>query len=140
MVTDVEAGLSPTAGLLGVSEGLVMDKGGMHVVPGTGQVGSALAAHLAGLGVAVRAVSRHRPATMSGGADWRVADITDPEADAGAAQGPLAVYQCVGAPYTRWPELFPPLRLAGAAWRSGERRTSSARAAPGGQLLSRPLG
>jgi hypothetical protein len=32
-----------------------MDKGRLHVVFGTGQVGSALAAHLAGLGVAVRA-------------------------------------------------------------------------------------
>jgi phosphoglycerate dehydrogenase-like enzyme len=33
----------------------------LHIVFGTGQVGNALAAHLAGLGMAVRAVSRHRP-------------------------------------------------------------------------------
>ena len=45
---------------------MVMDKGRLHVVFGTGQVGSALAAH-PGRGVAVRAVSRHRPATPSGG-------------------------------------------------------------------------
>ncbi len=34
----------------------------LHIVFGTGQVGNALAAHLAGLGITVRAVSRHRPA------------------------------------------------------------------------------
>jgi hypothetical protein len=38
----------------------------LHVVFGTGQVGTALAAHLAGLGMAVRAVSRHRPAALAG--------------------------------------------------------------------------
>jgi uncharacterized protein YbjT (DUF2867 family) len=54
----------------------------LHVVFGTGQVGSALAAHLAGLGIAVRAVSRHRPAALAGDADWRAADVTDPEAAA----------------------------------------------------------
>jgi hypothetical protein len=39
----------------------------LHVVFGTGQVENALAAHLAGLGVAVRVVSRHRPGTLAGG-------------------------------------------------------------------------
>jgi len=82
----------------------------LHVVFGTGQVGSALAAHLAGLGVAVRAVSRHRPATLAGGIDWRAADVTDPEAATDAAKGASVVYQCVNAPYTQWPELFPPLQ------------------------------
>ena len=53
-----------------------MGEARLHVVFGTGQVGSALAAHLAGLGVAVRAVSRYRPATMAGGIDWRAADAT----------------------------------------------------------------
>ena len=42
----------------------------LHVVFGTGQVGNALAAHLAGLGMAVRAVSRHRPPALAG-VDWR---------------------------------------------------------------------
>ena len=93
----------------------------LHVVFGTGQVGSALAAHLAGLGVAVRSVSRHRPAALSGGADWRAADVTDPEAAADAAKGASVVYQCVNAPYTQWPELFPPLQrgVLAAAERTG---------------------
>jgi nucleoside-diphosphate-sugar epimerase len=92
-----------------------------HVVFGTGQVGSALAAHLAGLGIAVRAVSRHRPATLAGGIDWRAADVTDPEAAADAAKGASVVYQCVNAPYTQWPELFPPLQrgVLAAAERTG---------------------
>jgi nucleoside-diphosphate-sugar epimerase len=93
----------------------------LHVVFGTGQVGSALAAHLAGLGIAVRAVSRQRPATLAGGVDWRAADVTDPEAAADAAKGASVVYQCVNAPYTQWPELFPPLQrgVLAAAERTG---------------------
>ena len=93
----------------------------LHVVFGTGQVGSALAAHLAGLGVAVRAVSRHRPGALASGTDWRAADVTDPEAAADAAKGASVVYQCVNAPYTQWPELFPPLQrgVLAAAERTG---------------------
>jgi phosphoglycerate dehydrogenase-like enzyme len=44
----------------------VMGEDRLHVVFGTGQVGNALAAHLAGLGNAVRAVSRHRPPAVAG--------------------------------------------------------------------------
>jgi nucleoside-diphosphate-sugar epimerase len=93
----------------------------LHVVFGTGQVGSALAAHLAGLGVAVRAVSRHRPPALAGGVDWRPADAADPEAATDAAKGASVVYQCVNAPYTQWPERFPPLQrgVLAAAERGG---------------------
>ena len=98
-----------------------MDEAQLHVVFGTGQVGSTLAAHLAGLGLAVRTVSRNRPATPAGGADWRIADVSDPEAAADAAKGASVVYQCVNAPYTQWPELFPPLQrgVLAAAERTG---------------------
>jgi len=71
----------------------------LHVVFGTGQAGSALAAHLAGLGVAVRTVSRSSAATLADGADWRAADVSDPEAAADAAKGAAVVCQCVNAPY-----------------------------------------
>ena len=92
----------------------------LHVVFGTGQVGTALAAHLAGLGLAVRAVSRHQPPALAG-VDWRAADATDPEAAADAAKGASFVYQCLNAPYAQWPERFPPLQRAvlAAAERSG---------------------
>src|SRR5579871_3850626 len=93
----------------------------LHVVFGAGQVGSALAARLAGLGIPVRAVSRHRPAALPAGADWRSADVTDPEAAADAAKGATVIYQCLNAPYTRWPDLFPPLQrgVLSAAERTG---------------------
>ena len=92
----------------------------LHVVFGTGQVGSALAAHLAGSGLAVRTVSRHRPATRPG-IDWRPADVSDPEAAADAAKGASVIYQCLNAPYTQWPERFPPLQrgVLAAAERTG---------------------
>ena len=92
----------------------------LHVVFGTGQVGSALAAHLAGQGIAVRAVSRHRPAALAG-VDWRAADATDPEAAADAAKGAAVIYQCLNAPYNQWPERFPPLQrgVLAAAERTG---------------------
>ena len=82
----------------------------LHVVFGTGQVGSALAAHLTGMGVAVRTVSRDRPRALAAGVDWRAADVTDPEAAVDAAKGASVVYQCLNAPYNQWPELFPPLQ------------------------------
>jgi nucleoside-diphosphate-sugar epimerase len=92
----------------------------LHVVFGTGQVGSALAAHLARQGIAVRAVSRHRPPALAG-ADWCAADAADPEAAADAAKGAAVIYQCLNAPYTQWAERFPPLQrgVLAAAERTG---------------------
>jgi nucleoside-diphosphate-sugar epimerase len=87
-----------------------MSEDPLHVVFGTGQVGLALAARLSGLGIAVRSVSRHRPAALADGVDWRAADATDPEAATDAASGAAVIYQCLNAPYTQWPELFPPLQ------------------------------
>jgi nucleoside-diphosphate-sugar epimerase len=81
-----------------------------HVVFGTGQVGHALIAQLARSGYDVRAVSLHRPDALPHGVDWRAADATDPEEAADAAKGASVVYQCLNAPYTKWPELFPPLQ------------------------------
>ena len=81
-----------------------------HVVFGTGQVGHALIEQLARSGNDVRAVSLHRPSALPEGVDWRAADATDPEAAADASKGASVVYQCLNAPYTKWPELFPPLQ------------------------------
>ena len=84
----------------------------VHVVLGTGQVGAALAGRLAASGVPVRAVARHPPATPVDGVEWRAADVTDPESAAAAADGAGVIYQCLNAPYTRWPQEFPPLQRA----------------------------
>ena len=119
-VTGIEVPLSPTARLLGVSEDQLMSDDGLRVVFGTGQVGTTLAAQLAGLGHPVRAVSRHRPPALAG-VDWRAADAADPEAAADAAKGAAVIYQCLNAPYDQWPERFPPLQrgVLAAAERTG---------------------
>jgi nucleoside-diphosphate-sugar epimerase len=103
-----------------------MSNNDLHVVFGTGQVGRALIEQLAASGHSVRAVSRHRPPRsidgwidgVADGVDWRVADAADPLASIAAAAGASVVYQCLGAPYTKWPEEFPPMQrsvLAAAA-------------------------
>ena len=98
-----------------------MSDGPVHVVFGIGQVGRAVANRLAGSSVSVRAISRHQPRGLMAGVQWRSADATDPQAAIDAAIGATVVYQCLNAPYTRWPELFPPLQRAvlAAAERSG---------------------
>jgi hypothetical protein len=62
-----------------------MGKAQLHVVFGTGQAGNAFAAHLAGLGVPVRAVSGPQPAELAGGTDWQAADF-----GLGVTQGSVA--------------------------------------------------
>jgi nucleoside-diphosphate-sugar epimerase len=98
-----------------------MSEDRLHVVFGAGQVGRALTARLAGLGLAVRVVSRTRPSGLLDGVDWRAADATDPDAATAAAVGASVVYQCLNAPYTKWPERFPPLQrgVLSAAERNG---------------------
>jgi uncharacterized protein YbjT (DUF2867 family) len=93
----------------------------LQVVFGTGQVGRALAVHLAGQGLAVRAVSRRQPPAPDEGVEWRPADVTNPQAARDAAKGASVIYQCLNAPYPQWPELFPPLQrgVPGAAEDSG---------------------
>ncbi len=77
---------------------------------GAGQVGRALTARLVGLGLAVRVVSRTRPPGLLEGVQWRGADATDPRAASDAAAAASVVYQCLNAPYTDWPQRFPPLQ------------------------------
>jgi nucleoside-diphosphate-sugar epimerase len=103
-----------------------MTVSGLHVVFGTGQVGAAVAARLVLVGATVRAVSRHRPAAVADGVEWRAADVTDLEAAADAAKGASVVYQCLNAPYAQWSQKFPPLQRAvlGAAERAHARLVS----------------
>jgi len=98
-----------------------MSEDGLHVVFGVGQVGRALCARLDALGLSVRAVSRHRPAGLPDGVDWRGADASDREAATDAAGGAAVIYQCLNAPYTQWPKRFPPLQrgVLSAAERRG---------------------
>jgi nucleoside-diphosphate-sugar epimerase len=82
----------------------------LHVVLGVGQVGRAVTRRLAESGAAVRAVSRRQPTGLPEGVDWWHADLTDDESAIDATKGAAVVYQCLNVPYTRWPELFPPLQ------------------------------
>ena len=80
----------------------------VHVVFGaTGAIGTAVVAELMRRGERVRAVSRRGQAP--GGAEGVAADAADPAQAAAAAAGAAFVYHCANPPYTRWPELFPPL-------------------------------
>jgi len=98
-----------------------MSENRLHVVFGAGQVGRALSARLAGVGLPVRTVSRGRPTELAEGVDWRAADATDPAAAVEAARGASVIYQCLNAPYTDWPKRFPPLQrgVLAAAERHG---------------------
>ena len=87
-----------------------MSSDGTHVVFDAGQVGHALIKQLVESGVSVRAVSQRRPATLSPAVDWRSVDVTGAEAAIDAAKGAAVIYQCLNAPYTEWPECFPPLQ------------------------------
>jgi nucleoside-diphosphate-sugar epimerase len=89
-----------------------MSRDPLHVVFGIGQVGLTVAARLSQLGIPVRAVSRHRPSSLPDDVDWRAADASDPEAATDAADGASVIYQCLNAPYTKWPKQFPPLQRA----------------------------
>ena len=93
----------------------------LHVVFGTGQVGSALVTALANAGHDVRAVSQHESPSLPAAVEWRGADVTDPEAALHAAEGATVIYQCLNAPYTQWPTRFPPLQhgVLDAAERTG---------------------
>jgi nucleoside-diphosphate-sugar epimerase len=90
----------------------------LHVVFGTGPVGMATVELLAAGGHRVRAVNRSGRAAVPAGVEVRGGDAADPSFSENAAAGAAVVYQCLNPPYTRWPELFPPLQagvLDGAA-------------------------
>jgi nucleoside-diphosphate-sugar epimerase len=87
-----------------------------HVVFGaTGGIGGTVVAELLRRGKRVRSVSRSGKAPD--GAEGAAADAADPAEAAAAAAGAAVVYHCVNPPYTRWPELLPPISrsILGAA-------------------------
>ena len=75
-----------------------------------GRWGASLSARLAAAGLAVRLLSRNRPDALpraSSGVPWTRAT---PSSAVDAAKGAEVIYQCLSAPYTHWPQLFPPLQ------------------------------
>src|SRR5919108_4026782 len=68
-------------------------------------------------GKRVRIVSRSGKIAAPSGVEAAAADATDPSATRACCAGASVVYNCTNAPYTAWPEQFPPLQagvLAGA--------------------------
>jgi nucleoside-diphosphate-sugar epimerase len=82
----------------------------LHVVFGTGPVGLATVDLLVDRGHRVRAVNRSGQAEVPKGVEVVGGDATDPAFSTHAARGAAVVYQCLNPPYTRWPEMFPPLQ------------------------------
>ncbi|WP_421725532.1 NAD-dependent epimerase/dehydratase family protein [Bauldia sp.] len=83
---------------------------GAHVVFGAGPIGRALARELTSRGLPVRVVSRSAVADLPEGADQARGDASDPAFAKRVTRDASAVYQCLGVPYWRWAELFPPLQ------------------------------
>jgi nucleoside-diphosphate-sugar epimerase len=83
-----------------------------HVVFGTGAVGLTLVEHLAAAGEEVIAVNRYGRADVPAGVAVFTGDASDPVFTTEAMRGASVAYQCLNPPYTRWPELFPPLQAA----------------------------
>lgn len=90
-------------------EGLMSDNE-LHVVFGaTGGVGSAVARELMAQGKRVRGVAHSGAVGAPPGIEMVKADAADPVASAAACRGASVVYHCANAPYTHWPEEFPPI-------------------------------
>jgi nucleoside-diphosphate-sugar epimerase len=87
--------------------------GSTHVVVGAaGGTGSAVVRELAARGLRVRAVTRRGAADVPEGVEQLAADVGSAEGARRACEGADVVYHCAQPPYTKWPELFPPMTQA----------------------------
>jgi nucleoside-diphosphate-sugar epimerase len=94
-----------------------MESPELHVVFGTGQVGSQLVDRLLARGFRVRSVRRSAEAPRHPAHETIQADLYDSEAAIRAAQGASVIYHCTNAPYHQWPTHLPLLyrHIAAAA-------------------------
>ena len=90
----------------------------LHVIFGTGAIGLALMRELVSQGKQVRMVNRSGQLDAPQGVEVMRGDAADPRSTRELCRGAAVVYNCTNAPYTQWPEKFPPLQagvLEGAA-------------------------
>ncbi len=95
-----------------------MNTNELHVIFGTGPLGKAVMRELVKKGKYVRMVNRSGTADVPAGVEVVKGDATDPNSTRAASGGATVVYNCVNAPYTDWPRLFPPMQagiIEGAA-------------------------
>ena len=81
-----------------------------QVVFGTGPIGTTLADSLATAGHKVTAVNRSGTDPTSHAVELIAGDVSDPVFTTSIAEGAEVIYQVLNPPYTKWPELFPPLQ------------------------------
>lgn len=84
----------------------------LHVVLGTGPLGLALARHLEARGDRVRAVNGSGRADVPETVEVMAANVSEAEGTKRACDGAGVIYHCANPPYTKWPELHPPLMAA----------------------------
>jgi nucleoside-diphosphate-sugar epimerase len=97
---------------------MMNDSKKLSVVFGTGPIGHAVMHELLAGGSRVRIVNRSGKLDTPEGVELFQGDATDSAFTCEACKGADVVYNCLNAPYTQWPELFPPLQagvLEGAA-------------------------
>jgi nucleoside-diphosphate-sugar epimerase len=82
------------------------------VIGAGGGTGSAVVIELAGRDLRVRAVTRSGSGDVPEGVQQMAADVGTPEGARQACEGAAVVYHCAQPPYTKWPELFPPMTRA----------------------------
>ena len=82
----------------------------LHVVFGSGPIGSAVMSELLKRGYNVRIVNRHTKMNVPEGVVLVQGDATDPAFTMEVCKDASVVYDCTTPPYTQWPELFPPLQ------------------------------
>jgi len=90
----------------------------LHVIFGTGPLGKAVMRELVKKDKRVRMVNRSGKANVPAGVEVVTGNATDPASTREASKDAAIVYNCVNAPYTDWPHLFPPMQagiIEGAA-------------------------
>jgi nucleoside-diphosphate-sugar epimerase len=82
------------------------------VLGAAGGTGSAVVRELAARGLPVRAVTRRGASEATEGVEQLAADVGTADGARRACEGAAVVYHCAQPPYTKWPELFPPMTQA----------------------------
>src|SRR5579872_2821903 len=83
----------------------------LHVVLGSGQIGSLVARELVARGTPVRVVRRGAPGEMRPGLEWASGDLSDRSFAEEATRRAAVVYDCTSPPYDAWATLLLPLAL-----------------------------
>lgn len=83
--------------------------GELHVVVGTGPLGMAVMEELLHRGRSVRMVNRSGQADAPSDVEVVRGDASDEASISQACKGASIIYNCAKAPYTEWPEKFPPM-------------------------------